>query len=376
MVQLTRHARPLLTRVEGKTHATQDDHVNGLPTPASTCSSSRSPHFAEHEDINRSPESTPEPDVVTTSTVSPERHSTFKVSRDIERSVPKPTRAATFKKPATITPANIDGKRESSPISSESDSLWYESRRKRQKTFQVPTNIHAPRRTKEVTYGKKSFNSSQDAAKGAKFRVAREGNVKTPDTKPARSVFKVAKGADMFEFGQSAFRAPHSSAEVTERREDLGGVLSTESSPLSSAPRSSPLEAEKAAPAGCAICGQDYDSRLKEDFEDQFMKGRPILNYKWQQRFCRWHKEHNARLLRVERGYPDIDWEMLEVRMRTHHTHLKDVMTGSKASYRKQQLSERLKGRSRTTMQALGNEGEVRQGALVGYYGPMGERIM
>ena len=376
MVQLTRHARPLLTRVEGKTHATQDDHVNGLPTPASTCSSSRSPHFAEHEDINRSPKSTPEPDVVTTSTVPPERHSTFKVSRDIERSVPKPTRAATFKKPAAITPAETATKRASSPISSDGDTLWHESRRKKQKTFQVPTNIHAPRRKKEVTYGRKPLGSSQDAGKSAKFRAVRNGDVKTPDTKPARSVFKIAKGADMFEFGQSAFRAPHSSAETIERREGLGNVLSTENSPLSSAPRSSPTDAEKATSSECAICGQNYDPRLKEDFEDQFMKGRPILNYKWQQRFCRWHKEHDARLLRVERGYPDIDWEKLENRMRTHHTHLIAVMSGAKSSYHRGQLSQRLKERSRTTMQALDNDGEVRQGALAGYYGPMGERIM
>jgi hypothetical protein len=113
---------------------------------------------------------------------------------------------------------------------------------------------------------------------------------------------------------------------------------------------------------------------LKQEFEDEFAPGKH-MSYKWQQRFCRYHKQHEARQLWQERSYPDIDWDGLERRMMKYHSHLESVMSGKHTSPFRDELEQRVKSRAKTTMQAVNSE-DAKGGAHVGYYGPRGEKAM
>lgn len=383
-----RNARPLLQTVNGERHAKQDDHAEQLPTPPST-NSTRSSMTAsntmEEEDIYRPPDDSSEDErPISTLATNP---ASFRPPRQVEGSVKEPHKP-TFKQPSSFTPESGGSKRASfsHPPSGESDSMIFEEERyKRRKTFAL-TNIHAPQKI-EKGYGSKQRHSLQIySAKNSRFKAARTLKTKSQEEVPAKPQFKVAKGADMFEFGKSeplpGFQAPRCASEIKNEGAARSYSLSSSSSPLSS-PRSQKGEDIKdlVLPEPlpyrfeCALCGEQVDVFLKESFENQFTKGQPILNYKWQQRFCRWHKEHDAKRIRVERGYPEIDWNRLERRMRRHHKHLKDVMSDVRPSHYRDQWSEKIKERSKTAMQVLSSDG-AKRGASVGYYGPRGERAM
>ncbi|KXL46497.1 MAG: hypothetical protein FE78DRAFT_89370, partial [Acidomyces sp. 'richmondensis'] len=79
----------------------------------------------------------------------------------------------------------------------------------------------------------------------------------------------------------------------------------------------------------CSICGAQVSKLLKENFEDNFNHSRKV-NYRWQQRFCRFHRQESARKMWEERRYPHIDWETFVDRMKRpkHTQHVRRVMSG------------------------------------------------
>lgn len=143
------------------------------------------------------------------------------------------------------------------------------------------------------------------------------------------------------------------------------------------------------ATVNCAICGETVDKLLKENFEDEYNTGKP-MNFRWQQRFCRHHKEQSAKDVWDENGYPDIDWTSLERRMRKFDSHLRDVLSGRVSSQWKQDMKRDLetakakrKPKSRSTKVRAAaeedhddDEEEPEARAQTGYYGPRGEKVM
>jgi hypothetical protein len=226
-------------------------------------------------------------------------------------------------------------------------------------------------------YGKAAKVRTPKKESGVSFKPAKKH--KDEDNTPP--VFKAAKGVDMFRFtggdAESQFKTPRPSAATSNSR-------SPSLSPLSSAPSSPEVEeiqdlnlpdAQPYCPkTECSICRSSVDLFLKEQFEDQFTLGKH-KSYKWQQRFCRYHKQHEAKQLWQERGYPTIHWDGLERRMISFHSHLEKVIAGKTPSHYRDELAERLKGRTKTTLQAVNSE-DVKGGAHVGYYGPRGEKAM
>lgn len=126
----------------------------------------------------------------------------------------------------------------------------------------------------------------------------------------------------------------------------------------------------------CAICSSVVSRAIREDFDDIHQQG-PRLNYKWQQRFCRYHRQHESRIVWEQRGYPDINWDKLYGRLgsRTYTKHLKKILAGHTHSVYRDQLATRLEeGGILSVQQSLAGEGRV--GVGVGYYGPRGEKML
>ncbi|PPJ50806.1 hypothetical protein CBER1_06488 [Cercospora berteroae] len=120
----------------------------------------------------------------------------------------------------------------------------------------------------------------------------------------------------------------------------------------------------------CTICGERVRRLLKEEFEDEVLDNRP-WSYKWQQRFCTWHKRKTVREIWQQRGYPEIDWSSLRKRMRKHDKFLSDVLNDRAESHHRAKLRDQSKnGRSR--QKDIVAEGTSK--FTMGYYGPRGER--
>lgn len=391
MPALKRGATRLLRIVKGKEHATNDDHVESLPTPPATRSPLVLPSVISDEDLTRSPESSEDE-----STVSgpPTNNATFKAPRQVDGGAEEEShRVSTFRRPGVNSPNGAGSKRHAdhdAPKSDDDDALLFGPERKKQKPSSF-SNIHAPRR-KEKGYGSRSQRTPQKSSQTATFKRPQRGDAKDGQDKPKLPQFKKAVGidTDMFEFGED-HSAPlfKSSGDIVDLRDEAETRHSPSSPSLSSlssamdSPEVQEIESFNlpaprpyAPKIECQICNETVDLALQEEFEMLFTKGAHFVDYKWQQRFCRWHKQHDVKKRRAEMKYPDIDWEGLDRRMRRFHRHLKDVVYGRAESVYRQQLNERVRDGSKTTLKALAaKDGEKRE-TSVGYYGPRGERLM
>ena len=395
MPLLSRNSGKLLSRVNGKPHATQNDHIDALPTlptSNSTRSSTSQIAFETDEDIQRDPESSDDEQPAPLRSASE-----FRLPRQVdgggEDEPPKPT---DFLLPVRSSPGSAGSKRSngSDQRSSDDDSGIFSSQGsfKRRKTY--GGNIHALQKpaSKQQGYGKAGRHSLPNRDSRPGFKDPRKHDNKPQTLAPAPK-FKVAKGADMFEFGETnagaGFKAPRKIADASmdaDRADERFHSLSPSLSSLSSPPSSPEVEEIEnlnlpaprtfAPRSECTICGGEVDLLLKQNFEDEFTKGK-YMSYKWQQRFCRHHKRHEASQLWDQKGYPNIDWDGLERRMRRQHSHLEDIMTNAKPSHYRRELSEKLKGRSKTALHAVNSDSEAeKRGVHVGYYGPRGEKAM
>ena len=91
--------------------------------------------------------------------------------------------------------------------------------------------------------------------------------------------------------------------------------------------------------------------------------------------FCRRHKRFSAEKTWKERGYPEIDWDSLDDRLRNFHGQLSSLLSGKSQSRLRSALEEGLgSGRQRTLRQVLGSRTE--QLLVPGYYGARGARVL
>ena len=124
----------------------------------------------------------------------------------------------------------------------------------------------------------------------------------------------------------------------------------------------------------CPICGEAVSEEVRDDFEYEYRKGN-LLNYKWQHRFCLYHRRHDAKLLWRTKGFPDIDWDRFGGRLRKskHRNHVKRIINGDSVSVYRQRMERNLKTRNKTALETM--EGR-KSGTSAGYYGPRGEKLM
>ncbi|KAH0544483.1 hypothetical protein FGG08_001381 [Glutinoglossum americanum] len=122
--------------------------------------------------------------------------------------------------------------------------------------------------------------------------------------------------------------------------------------------------------ARCPMCREAVDA----DFLSSFSDGRR-MNVRNQAKFCRAHKQRSAKAEWAVRGYPDIKWDDLQVRIKKYHSMLEDVLEGRKFSYFKENLEAKIRsGRNRTLAQSMMSSDF--QTLTPGYYGSRGSRIM
>ncbi|KAJ4196522.1 hypothetical protein NW755_001307 [Fusarium falciforme] len=143
-------------------------------------------------------------------------------------------------------------------------------------------------------------------------------------------------------------------------------LLDTDSSDAESV-KDEPVQEEESLESGLTKCPwcQELVSAiaLKE-----YSKGKKLLNVQMQKRFCEKHKKETAMETWRERGYPHVDWEILERRFGDHRAYLSRVIDGKKSHFR-DILAEKIEtGQGRS----LKKEGNLNPG----YYGPRGGKLM
>jgi hypothetical protein len=134
----------------------------------------------------------------------------------------------------------------------------------------------------------------------------------------------------------------------------------------------SPVVVEEKPITVCPVCGKNIDSLLLSKTDQAPQR----LSLKKQQDFRHRHRVTEATPIWKQRGYPNIDWEVLEIeRIPQHTAHLRDVLGGRKKSFFLSQLQsalEKFKGNRKMIRNYLTHD--LRDGS--GYYGPKGASIM
>ncbi|EJT76439.1 hypothetical protein GGTG_06358 [Gaeumannomyces tritici R3-111a-1] len=93
-----------------------------------------------------------------------------------------------------------------------------------------------------------------------------------------------------------------------------------------------------------------------------------------QQKICQLHKRREANAQWKEKGYPTIDWDLLESRFERQHDHLDKVLRAEVDSHYRDVYSRRVdSGKGRTL---LTSEKEAGGSLTPGYYGFRGARLM
>ncbi|KAH9815713.1 RTC4-like domain, partial [Teratosphaeria destructans] len=257
-----------------------------------------------------------------------------------------------------------------------SDDQAFESHPKRTKTKRCAgnsrtSNIHAISRPK-AAYGR-AAQKQQEAAKRKKQQEdERREAQKTKEKEEQKPHFQRPK--------TSIRRSPSPGLTTFKRRSPR--IIDDPSSQLSDSPLSEynsldDLEELDSTKIECAICGELIPREWKAEFEDTMNKKRQ-LSYKWQQRFCKYHSEKTARDLWEERGYPDVDWIALRDRLksRKHLSRLKKILSGEVESTFRSRLQSDQKHGSRSLMNVVKGEKSASKISSAGYYGPRGERLI
>ncbi|KAI1093708.1 hypothetical protein F5B19DRAFT_449436 [Rostrohypoxylon terebratum] len=115
----------------------------------------------------------------------------------------------------------------------------------------------------------------------------------------------------------------------------------------------------------CPMCHEVVDAELLAKYSDH---GR--MNIKKQTAFCRLHKRQTALSSRSQNGYPKINWETLDTRLKVHQDFLRDILEGTQQSHYRDILEENVEsGKNRTLL-------KTEDSLTPGYYGPRGLRAM
>ncbi|XDG06911.1 hypothetical protein ABKA04_006526 [Annulohypoxylon sp. FPYF3050] len=115
----------------------------------------------------------------------------------------------------------------------------------------------------------------------------------------------------------------------------------------------------------CPMCHEVVDAELLAKYS-----GRGRMNIKKQTAFCRLHKRQTALNSRSQNGYPKINWETLDTRLKVHQDFLRAILEGTQQSHYRDILEENVEsGKNRTLL-------KTEDSLTPGYYGPRGLRAM
>jgi len=408
MPQSLRHTRSILRTVNGRKHASDNDHEEfdgGYSNPPTSGPARRGASVVIEEDIYADPVSSEDESLKQKPCIGPpapartapiNTHTLKRIQFDGlgEQSIPalKPQ----FSLPSSISrPRSADSKHEGDDLdqpSSESDGDIFSSQGSSKRPRTAHMNIHVQSQLQQ----RSSKKSSGYGRKADRQRIRDEEKVKRRSLqRPEKGGKKALKGVKpefrmpttstsrngMFEFKGINFQEFTGPPKRLER--ELSSPLSVSDVPPSPeadeiAQLDLPVVGPHVLQVECSICGAQVSRLVKENFEDNFNHSKQV-NYRWQQRFCRFHRQESAREMWGKRGYPHINWETFadRIKKRNHTQHVQRVMNGEVDSLYRMQLLESVKGRNKTLIQAMKNDdGAKKKVGSVGYYGPRGEKLM
>ncbi|KAH7634752.1 RTC4-like domain-containing protein [Sordaria sp. MPI-SDFR-AT-0083] len=218
--------------------------------------------------------------------------------------------------------------------------------------FKIPPKAEIPERPSPKLRLPKSFGApSGDQASPTK-KPKEKGKIRRakPPRKPSRETGDMSSAYDLEDDETLELGA----ADTT--------MLGSTDSPLSSLD-SSTFETSRVI--RCPIC----DEELDEFSKDELKARRTRMTLHQEQQFCQSHKKRSAKKEWEDRGYPDIDWTVMDKRIRKQNDFIRFILNGGK-SYYANVFSDRIKsGQNKTLMKSDAN-------LTPGYYGMRGLRVM
>lgn len=361
MPLLSRRARPLLHVVDGKQHATADDHEqtkSGGSSPLSDV-----PKEVDYEDLTRDPDSG--------SSSSDEAEAskpvdTFKARPGFSKSKP------TSKSTKTTKSISNGGAKEKDPAPEED---WMtQSQKSRNTQFKKRKTYGSSQRSEPSSNPFKKAKITSSAPSSSQDGFVKRGS--TAQTKIQSSPATVQSTQD-------SFALPHTKIVPRLRADGLPSPDATDAmSPVgewSSSPEPElevvHLDGDDSTPREpCPVCSAPVSRSLRLEFEVEHCRGKR-MNLRMQDKFCRLHKREEATQLWRQRGYPDIDWNDLPSRLKDIETHIDDLMSGKvRSSFRTDFEQSVQRNTTRTATKAW--EADVDQACETGYYGPKGARVL
>ena len=161
----------------------------------------------------------------------------------------------------------------------------------------------------------------------------------------------------------SALRDRASSSSISSAPSSPGGV--EEAFSISSANGREPPSAV------CPVCKEPVDFEFLEEFD-----GGKRLRSRDQLRFCKAHRARSARSEWSAKGFPEIDWQRFDERMKRYHPVIDDILKGTKSSYYRNALEQQIRSKKFRTMKEAYQDSESMEGLSPGYYGSKGARAM
>ncbi|KAK2813203.1 hypothetical protein FQN50_000881 [Emmonsiellopsis sp. PD_5] len=122
----------------------------------------------------------------------------------------------------------------------------------------------------------------------------------------------------------------------------------------------------------CPVCGGEVDPKSLEDASSS-ARG---FGYRKQVQFCRSHKVMDAEKEWAERGYPQIDLERLQQRIKKYYSELDKILTCKKTSFYRNALESSGAGSKRGNLRLTVNDEDGMEKISTGYYGPAGAKKM
>ncbi|KAL2004248.1 hypothetical protein VTN02DRAFT_4763 [Thermoascus thermophilus] len=171
-----------------------------------------------------------------------------------------------------------------------------------------------------------------------------------------------AKDQHLFDLDDDSLSSPLSSP-----TSDLSLELSQDEKALRDAPPAPPPPSE----ALCPMCRQPVDPEHLAEFTAQ-----PRRRVRDQHRFCESHRARSAQKEYRERGYPTIDWDKFDDRIRGHFAALEKILVPNYPSsyYRNILDTAQKSGQARNFRLTLAGEGL--ENLSCGYYGTKGACMM
>lgn len=416
---LPRVSTRLLSQVDHKQHATQEDHQDPLKQyltpPSSNSTSNEGPRRKQdetEEDIYADPKSSDDesgsvlkPSKSALPPSPPENRAGFQHKPpvpDVDGPADVKQKAASaFQRPKSSSAdpsGKADAEDEAAKLSSDEDVIFPDSKRRKTgpkvpgKPYENPPstvrNIHArpksnqPLRGNKTSYGRKEVHrrevrdKEQKAKEEQRQKEEEQAQAEAAAKKPVfkRPLNRRTQGNDAGNETRATFNSAPGKSDPKNQTSNQAPSSPSLSS-LSSAPNSPELtesapfhrpSSPSALTRPCPICNEPIPFLQHESFADQYSQPR-TLTYQWQQRFCRYHRQQTAQETWHARGYPArIAWEDLQSRMSEprHLRHMRQVMQGQRESVFRRRLEERV-GRKRgaeTALQALAAEEEEEEG--------------